>query len=218
MGEAKTPERTPRRKSALARAVSIPMVSGKSSAAILALCFVLTAVLVVPLARKFPPWVDFEIVVGLWWVVWAVALAILLHGGHRITDDHVMGQPRNWLAGLGGGDKSEKKQASSDGWPWWLWLDFGEAGEGCLIAIGIVLAVIVAFIGIWLLVEVVIPALAFVTYFLIRGMLARVANDQHGAESSWPRAIFWGALWATVYTVPLAFLVWLVHYVHRPAA
>jgi hypothetical protein len=37
---------------------------------------------------------------------------------------------------------------------------------------------------------------------------------QHHCRNSPPRAVLWGLLWATVYTAPLAFLVWVVHVVH----
>jgi hypothetical protein len=105
---------------------------------------------------------------------------------------------------------SEKK--STDWLPWWALLI--PDGEGCLIALGIIVALVIALVGIWFLIEIVIPALAFVAYLLIRGMLARVANDSHSCEGSLGRATLWGALWATVYTLPFALLVWLVHLVH----
>jgi hypothetical protein len=187
------------------------MVSGKASAAVLVVCFALTAVLIIPLARRLPPWVDFEIVLGMWWVVWAVALAVLLYRGSRLSDDHVHRGPRDWLAPFRSDRPSEKK--SSDWWwpdPTWLVPD----SEGCLIVLAIILAVVIALVGIWLLIEIVIPALAFVAYFLIRGMLARVTNDKHGCQGSVVRSVLWGSLWATLYTLPFALLVWLVHFVH----
>jgi hypothetical protein len=87
----------------------------------------------------------------------------------------------------------------------------GDLGEGCLIALVVILALIVALFGFWFLIEVAIPGLAFVTYFLIRGMLARVVNDDHGCIDDWTRSAWWGLVWATVYTVPLALLVWIAH-------
>jgi hypothetical protein len=61
------------------------------------------------------------------------------------------------------------------------------------------------------LVELVVPALFFSTYVLVRGALARVANDDHGCEGSLARAAGWGALWATVYIAPLGLLVFALH-------
>ena len=82
---------------------------------------------------------------------------------------------------------------------------------------GIVAGLCLAIVGIWVLIELVIPALAFVAYFLIRGMLAHVANDQHRCKDNWSRALAWSVLWATLYTAPLAVVVWLAHVVHKPA-
>jgi hypothetical protein len=75
------------------------------------------------------------------------------------------------------------------------------------------LAAAVALGAAWLLVELVVPALFFLAYALVRGALARVANDEHGCEGSLVRAATWGALWATVYVAPLALVVWALHLV-----
>ena len=68
-----------------------------------------------------------------------------------------------------------------------------------------------AVIAFWFLIEVAIPAVAFLLYFIVRGMLARVANDDHGCQGRLPRALTWGCVWAGLYMAPLAFLVWLGH-------
>jgi hypothetical protein len=192
-----------------------PRISGKASALVFGACFVVTGLLFLPLAQylTLPRWIDAEIVLALWWLIWVAGFAYLLHGGQHLTDDHAMGEPRNWLAGFGLGGAG---RAARDDWPWWWWLapaDF----EGCAVVLGVILAVVVAFFGLWLLVEIVIPAVAFLAYFLIRGLLARVANDRHGCEGSLPRALAWGAVWATVYTAPLALLVWFAHLVRARA-
>jgi hypothetical protein len=190
--------------------VRVPVISGKVSAAILVACLALTAVLIIPLARHFPPWIDFEIVLVGWWLVWVIALAILLYRGSQISDDHAHRGPRDWLAPFR--NKRPSEQKSSDWGPWWIWGI--PDGEGCLIALGIILALIIILVGLWLLIEIVIPALAFVAYVLIRGMLARITNDKHGCQGSLIRASWWGALWATVYILPFGLLVWFVHLVH----
>jgi hypothetical protein len=56
--------------------------------------------------------------------------------------------------------------------------------------------------------------LAFVMYFLIRGMLAQVANSRPRCRQRLGRSLAFGILWATVYTAPLAGLTWLVHRLH----
>jgi hypothetical protein len=195
----------------------LPMVSGKTSALVLVLCFVMTAIIVVPLAWKMPAWVEAEIVVATWWGVWGVALALLLHRGWRVSDDHEWSAPRNWL---GWGNKSGQSSSSAgDGClsaldipTFDLGLSSAEGcGQACAVMILAVVAVVVLFFAAWFVIEVAIPAGALVAYMLIRGMLARVANDKHGCENSWPRAAAWGVFWATVYIIPQALVVWLIH-------
>ncbi|OAI48733.1 hypothetical protein AYO44_18695 [Planctomycetaceae bacterium SCGC AG-212-F19] len=197
----------------------LPMVSGKTSALALMLCFVMTAIIVVPLAWKMPAWIEAEIVLVTWWGVWVVALALLLHRGWHISDDHEWSAPRNWFSW---GNKSSSGQSSgSTGDGCLSALDIptfdiglGSAegcGEACAVMILAVVAVVVLFFAAWFVIEVAIPAGALVAYLLIRGMLARVANDKHGCENSWPRAATWGAFWATVYIIPQALVVWLIH-------
>jgi len=107
--------------------VRVSAVSGKASAAILVACLALTAVLIIPLARRFPPWIDFEIVLVGWWLVWVIALAILLYRGSQITDDHAHRGPRDWLAPFRKNRPSEKELSD---WPWWIWAV--PDGEGCV--------------------------------------------------------------------------------------
>jgi hypothetical protein len=202
--------RESRSRATLAESAKLPMVSGRVSAGVLVICLALTAVLIIPLARRFPPWIDFEIVLGGWWLVWVIAIAILLYRGSRISDNHVLRGPRDWLAPFRRNRPFENK--STD---WWPWLISGTPDvEGCLIVLGIILALVIVLVGIWFLIEILIPALAFVAYFLIRGMLAQVTNDRHRCQGSVIRATLWGSLWATVYTLPFGLLVWLVHLVH----
>lgn len=188
----------------------LPLVSGKASAAILLLCLGATALWIVPLARRFSPWIDVEIVLGLWWIVWAVTLVRLLYSGRRLSDDHTLSAPRSWFS-------TGKSSSSSSAWDWFSIPLEGCAVEGCATALAVVAVIALALFGLWLMIEVVIPTLAFVMYFLVRGMLARVANDEHHCEGDLLRSVGWGGLWATVYIAPLAVLVWLVHLFHRLA-
>ncbi len=204
--------RTPlERRAALVRTARLPLVSGKTSTAVLVACLVLTALLILPLARRFPPWIDVEIVLGLWWLVWVMVLTRLLYSGSRVTDDHTLGEPRNWWSAWSNSSPRERGSGLPD-WGWWFVpvFDF----EGCLLGLGVILALGLVLVGLWLFIEIVIPGLAFVMYVFIRGMLARAANDEHGCRDHLPRAVLWGMLWATVYTAPLALLVWLVHVLH----
>lgn len=199
---------TPRRRAFLKRA-RLPLVSGKTSVAVLLLCLGATAVWIIPFARKLPPWIDVEIVLALWWCVWAVTLTRLLYTGRRLSDDHELTAPRSWFS-------SSKPSHSSA----WGLLDIpleGCAVEGCATAFAIFAIIGLAIVGLWLMIEVIIPMLAFVMYFLVRGMLAKVANDEHGCEGQPLRSFGWASVWATVYIAPLALLVWLVHLLARMA-
>src|ERR1051325_8725191 len=71
-------------------------LSGKTTAAWLVLIFLLTGLLI-PFTVKLDPWLDAEIVLGIWWLIWMIVLARLLYVGQRIADDHQLGAPRNWL-------------------------------------------------------------------------------------------------------------------------
>jgi hypothetical protein len=209
MGDADSEIRPPAEPRRLLQRARLPLVSGRASAGILLLCLGVTALWVLPLAKRFSAWVDVEIVLGLWWAVWTITLVYLLYTGRRLSDDHAMAAPRNWFG---------KGSSSSSGW-----LDLfsvpleGCAVEGCATVMAVIAVIFLALFGLWLLIEVLIPTIAFVMYFLLRGMLAKVANDEHGCEGNPLRAAGWGALWATVYIAPLAVLVWFVHLLHRAA-
>jgi len=205
----------PVQRPSLAKRVRLPRLSGKASAAWLVVCFGLTAVLI-PMVFRLPRWVEFEIVLALWWAVWLAVLTRLLYTGQRVADDHQMREPRNWFAS----DKSKQKEQKKDvDRSWWDGLFFlGElAGDseavaiGCLIVIGLVLLAGL----VWFLIEVAIPLVLFLLYFVTRGMLARVVNDRHRCRGQLGRALAWGFVWATLYTAPVAAAVWFVHYVYQ---
>jgi hypothetical protein len=161
--------------------------------------------LLIPFAVRQQPWIDAELVCAAWWLIWIVGLSILLYSGHRVSDDFRPSQPRNWFSPLFENARDYTPDTSW-GWGWYLW-----DGEGCLVLLGILLAIVLLLGAAWFLVEIALPVLGFVIYFLVRGMLGVVVNDRHGCEKSWPRAIAWGTLWATLYTAPLALLVLLLH-------
>jgi hypothetical protein len=209
--QSKAAARREKRRRAM-QALALPSVSGKMSALAMFLCLALSAGLAYLLSAPLhlPVWVRWEIVVGAWWLVWLLALAHMLYWGKRLSDDHRMGAPRSWF---GGGSRG----SSGGGSGWNLGpVDFQGTGEGCGEGCATVLAVIVAVIAVvaaaWLIIEVIIPALAFLLYVLIRGMLARVVNDRHACTGHLGRSLLWGSAWATAYAAPLAGLIWLGHY------
>jgi hypothetical protein len=189
------------------RRVKLPVVSGKATAAVIVACLVVAGLIVFPLTTyfQFPTWVRVEIFLGVWWVVWVIALCRLLYSGRRLSDDHVMGKPRDWVSWMFGKGSSG---SSSSGSSWWyVPID----AEGCAWVLAAIVAFVVGVLALWLLIEIAIPAIAFLLYFLVRGMLARVANDDHGCKDNLPRSLAWACTWATLYLAPVAFLVWLGH-------
>src|SRR5947209_2498027 len=168
------PPPDPEEQTAIRRAVikaKLPLVSGSGSVVVLVLCFVLSAdaVFLVGWTVHWPLWVDFEIMLLLWWLVWIVTLGRLLYLGVHVSDEPALRgvQPRNWL--WSGGD---------GGWGG----DVGvvDAGEGCVYVVGMVMAAVAVLLVAWVFVEIVIPLLSIILYGLIRGMLARSVNDDHG--------------------------------------
>jgi hypothetical protein len=221
------PPPRPTRRQLLARTIRLPRLSGKASAAWLIVCFLLTGVLL-PAVLNLPLWVDFEIVLATWWLVWLSVLTYLLYTGKRVADDHQLGQPRNWFAlskassketgnGASQGNRRSQRRTNNDSnaswWDGFFWGSFVVDGEavaiGCLIVIGLVLMAGL----IWFLIEIAIPLVLFLLYFVARGMLAQVINDRHRCKGSLARALVWGLIWATVYTAPLVGVVWLVHHI-----
>jgi hypothetical protein len=218
MSDTPSVQQAPTRRKLLARSVRLPRLSGKASAGWLVVCFVLTGLLI-PAVVRLPLWIDFEIVLAGWWLVWLAVLSHLLYWGQRVADDHQMQEPRNWFAtAKEAGKKTATADRNSRWWDiffgWTFIGDFDGLAFGCLLIVGLVMLVGVA----WLLIEVAVPVVVFLLYFLTRGMLAHVVNDRHRCRGSLGRALAWGCIWATAYTAPLAGVVWLVHHVRSSQA
>jgi hypothetical protein len=204
----------PVQRRSLAKQVRLPRLSGKASAAWLVVCFGLTALLI-PMVLRLPRWVDFEVVLAVWWVIWLALLTRLLYTGQRVADDHRMGEPRNWFSF----SKAKREEAKKDGnlswWDGFFWGSMFTDGEGvavgCLVVLGLIALVGLA----WFLIEVAIPLVLFLLYVLTRGMLAQVINDRHHCRGRLGRALGWGLVWSTVFTVPLATAVLFIHFVHQ---
>lgn len=202
----------------LVRASRSRRVSGKITACWLFCCMLLTAVLI-PMTLRLPVWIEYEVVLAVWWFIWFVALTILLFKGLRISDDHVLHQPRNWLAGnrllnqkKDTSSSQNKRSSLLEYLP--LGYDAGSA-DGCLFLILFVGAVVILLFGIWVLIEVAIPAILFLTYFVTRGMVALAANDRRQCRGRFGKSILWGFIWATAYSAPLVLAVWFVHFAYQ---
>jgi hypothetical protein len=186
-------------------------VSGRLAAAWLVFCLLLTAILI-PMALRIPRWIEFEIVLSVWWVVWLAMLTWFLFSGLRVADDHSLHEPRNWFSGWFA-SKNNSSQQSQTGGSWWDGFFWGWFVGDELIFLIIAAVVLVG--GIWFLFEVAIPVLFFLLYFVARGMLAGVVNDRHHCRGKVGPSMLWGFVWATAYTAPLAGAVWFIHFAHQ---
>jgi hypothetical protein len=186
-------------------------MSGKGVAVRLVLAMALTAILI-PAALKLPTWIEYEIVLAVWWMIWLGALTSLLYTGMRVTDDHQLSEPRSWIPSSGPSDSRKKKSTSDGGWGWG-WPGPVIDAEGCLYVIGAIVIIVLLVVALWFVVEVAIPVVLFILYAVPRLMVAMVINDRHRCRGRLGRSILWGFLWATGYTAPLALLVWFVHHV-----
>jgi hypothetical protein len=193
-------------------------LSGKATAFGLVMAFLITAILI-PAVLGLPTWIDYEIVLVVWWGIWMAVLTTLLHQGKRVADDHQLPPPRSWLNWWGKQEpvgkeksKSRQKDTSSSGWGGWYWSGPGGDAEGCLWVLAAIVAVIFLVFALWFLIEVAIPLILFILYFVTRGMLSRVINDRHHCKGRLRRSLSWALVWATLYTAPLAGVVWCVHF------
>ena len=89
------------------------------------------------------------------------------------------------------------------------------AKSGCIGAIVVAIALAAAFGAAWVFVEVAMPLAFFLMYWLFMRAISSVANDRHGCAGDLGKALGWGALWATIYVLPIAALTWALHALHR---
>jgi hypothetical protein len=191
-----------------------PRVSGKVTALVVVASLVAAAVLV-PASLRLPRWIEAEMVLGIWWLVLAVTLVVLLYRGFRLKDDLVYFVPWDRPAapdkpgtegpnrrGLGSGG------CVGDGCS-------GVDGEGAAVIVVVVIALVVALGAAWLMVEIAMPLLFFLMYTVLMRAIRRAASDRRGCEGDLVKALGSGALWATIYVLPIAALTWAVHALHR---
>jgi hypothetical protein len=156
-------------------------------------CFALAAI-VIPLVLHQKAWVEMEIVLGCWWWFWCVLMTKLLYKGEQVSDDHSRKDARDW--GL-----SNSEIPDGCGYL---------GGDGILIFIGLVLALAL----VWVVIELAIPIVFFLLYFVVRGMLAQAVNGRPFCRGNLTLSAASGIFWATLYTLPLALTVWVVHWIH----
>jgi hypothetical protein len=196
-----------------------PRVSGKVTALVVVVSLVAAAVLV-PAAVRLPRWVEAEMVIGLWWLVMAVTLVVLLYRGFRMQDDLVYFMPwdRPASSARQRSAKPTKKRSTGSGCDPGCDPGFdcsGADGEGIIGIVVVGLALVVAFGAAWLMVEIAMPLVFFLMYSLLMRAIRRAARDQRGCEGDLAKSLAWGMLWATIYVVPIAALTWGAHIAER---
>lgn len=198
-----------------------PRLSGKVTALVVGASLAATAVLL-PATLKLPRWVEAEIVLASWWVIVAATLVVLLYRGFRLRDDFVFFMPwdRPAESVTPGAKPGKPGKPGSKGSGIGDLVGCGDGcsavdGEGCAGAVVVVIALAVALGAAWIFVELAMPLAFFLTYWLFMRAIGRVANDRHGCDGNPGRALGWGAMWATIYVVPLAALTWAFHALHR---
>lgn len=183
-----------------------PKVSGRATALVTFACMTAAAVML-PAALHLPRWIEAELVLGIWWAVVAATLATLLYRGFRLRDDFVYFAP--WDRPSSNNESTPKKNGGIDGCSGFDGCS-GMDAEGCLVGAVIAVALAAAFGLAWLLVELALPLVFLLMYGLFMRAIGRVANDRHGCEGDLPRALGWGALWSTVYVLPVALIAALI--------
>ena len=180
-----------------------PPVSGEIVALLVLVSLVLPTALV-PSFVRLPMWVEVEVVFATWWLVWTLTFTWLLFRGQRIADDGPTARDAK------GGSRS--KSGSSGG----NLLDGLDAasvpdGEGCAAFVMFVVVVALLFLTSWVMGEFIIPALFLLAYFVVTRALRHVVNDEHECAGRPLVALAWGAIWATLYTAPLALIPVILH-------
>lgn len=190
-------------------ALAASPLSGIWTSAILLACMIGIA-LAVPGLLHLQRWVEAEWVVVVWWLLWSTLLTCLLYRGWRLSDDHVLARPRAlWSPG--------SESTSDPGVAGDLYRGGCDPTLGCADAVGCgeatlaVLLVGLILTAAWLVVEFVLPSMFFIAYILVRTSVARIANDNHGCEQRIGRSLLWGLLWASLYALPLATIIYVVH-------
>jgi hypothetical protein len=204
----------------------LPGVSGRWSAVLLLVLFIAVAV-VLPLALHRSAWVEAEIVVAAWFLIWTAVLAWLGFAGRTVDEDWGTFRAPRRLFGRGGSTGNGGRDGGTGALDAAPYLDLsgvdlpgldGGSDDGGLGCLGAILAVVVAVGAIAAIIALlyftigyVIPLIAIALYTIVRAMLNHVAARGHVTQGNLPASLARGAFWAAVYTAPLAIAIWLLH-------
>jgi hypothetical protein len=178
-------------------------LSGRAVATVLSTGLVATAI-GVPFLLHRARWFEIESALAAWWLVWFVVLAVIAYRGVETADDYTFAL-----------DLPVVRRRRSDPPPtrlgkrslfWDLLGAFGDL-EGLAVALAVVAVLALAFVGAWMVLELLVPALFFVAYVALLAALRRTRHLRGRVFHAAGAAI----VWATAYVGPLALTVWLVH-------
>jgi hypothetical protein len=192
-----------------------PKLSGKATALVVGASLVGAAVLL-PASVKLPRWIEAEIVLGVWWVILGATLATLLHRGFRIKDDYVYFLP--WDRPQGADPKKPLLGTKGSGCTDGIGCADGCSGidgEGAILGLFLLVAIPLALGLAWVLVELAMPIAFLAMYTLLMAAIRRASRDRRGCQGDLAKSIGWGALWATIYLLPLAGITWALHFIKR---
>lgn len=192
-----------------ARRVLSPISATWTVVAILA-CSVLTAAALPPLFAM-PRWIEIEVVLGTWWVLWAVVLGVLAHRGRPLDRDFTLGSSKPSTRAHVAAPAAEPSKSR------WSWLDvLGCASDGEGLVLFVVGAVIIglAIVASTIVVDFAAPLLFLVAFTGVQIALRRSLAAKHRGQKL--RSAAHGVAWATCYVAPLAAVVGLVHAVLTP--
>ena len=189
-----------------------PRVSARATALVMLAAFAGSAVML-PASMRLPRWIETELVLSLWWIIVVAALTTLLYRGFRLRDDYVYFTPWSRPPAVKGDDPAPAK-GGCGGWADGLG-GCGADGEGLLAMLALAIVLGLALGAAWVLVELALPLVFFLMYWLFMRAIGRVANDRHGCEGSLARSLGWGLGWATVYVAPIAAVTWALHALRR---
>lgn len=176
--------------------------SSRGTTIVVVACLAFTAA-VVPFSLHRSRWVEIEMVLVAWWLVWAIVLSYVARRGAAFADDHTfaIANPFAYVSRWRGGKSSS-----------WSF-DLGDLVTGLGDIDGLVLLVVlpillpIVFFSAWFVVELVVPMLFFVAYIGVVRALRHAASYRGSPR----RAVVGGVAWATAYVAPLAVVVWVCH-------
>jgi hypothetical protein len=126
----------------------------------------------------------------------------MLYAGIGLHDDRGVGgsdeNRSSWWPHLGGGDLGNVDLGGAD-------------SSGCVtVLVGFVLVGLLMLAG-WILLEVIFPLVLPLGYGVMLLLLTRVVHRHTNCRGNLPRAMAFGAGWASLYTLPLVLAVAVVH-------